>query len=329
MSTDPRITSSTRPPSALERPEHRLAPPRRRTRLARGLGWAGLGLGIPLVARPDAVARAIGLPDTPRHRTGMIVVGTREILVAGGLLIRPHPAWLWARVGGDVMDLALLGRVSDRLRRAPRAAAAVVGSVAALTAVDLAAAIARSRRGRVLELTATTTIEKPAREVYEFWRRLDTLPAFMAHVEQVRTTGLRSSHWRASAPFGRSVEWDAEITEDVPGERIGWRSVGRADVANDGVVRFVSAPGGRGTEVHVRLRYAMPAGRLGAAVARYFGEEPHQQLDDDLRRFKQVMETGEVVRSDGAPGGKRARAEFPQHPARPLSDREIAEEVRV
>ena len=85
------------------------------------------------------------------------------------------------------------------------------------------------------------------------------------------------------------------------------------------------APGNRGTEVRVTLSYDVPAGPLGRAVAKYFGEEPHQQLDDDLRRFKQVVETGEVVRSDGAPGGKRARQEFPQHPARPLSDEELAE----
>jgi uncharacterized membrane protein len=121
------------------------------------------------------------------------------------------------------------------------------------------------------------------------------------------------------------VEWDAQITEDVPGERIAWRTVDDPAVGNEGSVRFTPAPGGRGTEVHVRLRYSMPGGRLGQAVARYFGEDPHQQLDDDLRRFKQIAETGEVVRSEGAPGGKRARREFPQHPARPLSAEELKE----
>ena len=176
-----------------------------------------------------------------------------------------------------------------------------------------------------MELTASTTIAKPAQEVYQFWSQLDRLPTFMAHVDEVRVTGQGRSHWRASAPFGRRVEWDAETTEDVPGERMSWRSVEGADVANDGTVRFRPAPGDRGTEVHVTLHYDMPAGPLGQAVARYFGEEPHQQLDDDLRRFKQVMETGEVVRSEGAPGGKRARKEFPQHPARPLTEKEFAE----
>jgi uncharacterized membrane protein len=178
-----------------------------------------------------------------------------------------------------------------------------------------------------VDLSATTTIGLPASEVYTFWRELEHLPTFMAHVDDVVRSGERTSHWKVSAPFGRTVEWDATITEDVPAERIAWRSTDDADVENEGVVSFVPAPGDRGTEVHVQISYRMPAGKLGEAVARYFGEDPHQQLDDDLRRLKQVLETGEVVRSEGAPGGKRARREFPQHPAQPLTDDEFAAEV--
>lgn len=174
-----------------------------------------------------------------------------------------------------------------------------------------------------MDLTATTTIRKPASEVYAFWRDLGNLPAFMAHLEQVRPTGDRTSHWVATAPFGKDVEWDAEITEETPGERIAWRSIGDAQVPNGGTVSFVPAPDGVSTEVYVALVYEIPGGAVGKAVAKYFGEEPHQQLDDDLRRLKQVLETGEVVRSDGAPWGKRARKEFPQRPAQPLSDAEL------
>ncbi|CCH17216.1 SRPBCC family protein [Micromonospora lupini] len=175
-----------------------------------------------------------------------------------------------------------------------------------------------------MDLLATTTIRRPVSDVYAFWRRLENLPTFMAHLQEVRSTGDRTTHWTASAPFDRSVEWDAEITDEVPDERIGWRSTGDADVPNTGKVWFVPAPDGVSTEVHVLLVYDIPGGKLGEAVARYFGEEPHQQLDDDLRRLKQVLETGEVVRSDGAPWGKRARKEFPQRPAQPLSSDEIA-----
>jgi len=175
-----------------------------------------------------------------------------------------------------------------------------------------------------MELTATTTIRKPPPEVYAFWRDLENLPTFMAHLEEVRATGDRTSHWSAGAPFGKDVAWDAEIIDEAPGEKIAWRSTGNADVPNAGTVWFVAAPDGVSAEVHVVLGYDIPGGTVGKAVAKYFGEEPHQQLDDDLRRLKQVLETGEVVRSDGAPWGKRARREFPQRPAQPLSDSELA-----
>jgi uncharacterized membrane protein len=177
-----------------------------------------------------------------------------------------------------------------------------------------------------MELMATTTIRKPAPEVYAFLRRLEHLPEFIAHLDEVRVTGDRSSHWRASAPFG-TVEWEAEITEEVPNEKVVWRSVGKADVPNSGTVWFVAAPDGVSTEIHLLMIYDIPGGAIGKAVARYFGEEPHQQVDDDLRRLKQVMEAGEVVRSEGAPWGKHSRTEFPQHPAQPLSRDELAEAV--
>jgi uncharacterized membrane protein len=226
------------------------------------------------------------------------------------------------------MDLALLGRaLANHDKQGLRRTAAAMAAVAGITAVDVYAAVRRTgaQRKPAMDATASVTVAKSAQEAYEWWRRLDDLPQFMAHLDEVRTTGAGRSHWRASAPFGRTVEWDAEIVDDAPGQRIAWRSVDRATIDNEGEVRFVPAPGDRGTEVHVRVRYNLPGGRLAAAAARYFGEEPHQQLDDDLRRFKQVVETGEVVRSEGAPDGKRARREFPQHPARPLSAEELAE----
>lgn len=180
-----------------------------------------------------------------------------------------------------------------------------------------------------MQLTGTTTVVKSPAEVFAFWRQLDNLPTFMAHVDDVRVAGDGRSHWVVTAPFGRTVEWDAVITDEVAGHRLAWRSTDDADIDNSGVVEFVPAPGDRGTEVHVDIEYAVPAGKLGEALARYFGEDPHQQLDDDLRRFKQVLETGEVVRSDGAPGGKRSRGEFPQHAAQPLTDDEFAAEVSL
>ncbi len=167
-----------------------------------------------------------------------------------------------------------------------------------------------------MDLTATTTIRRPRSEVYGFWRQFENLSTFMAHLDDVRSTGGGRSHWTATAPFGKTVEWDADTDEDVPEEKIGWHSVGEADVPNRGKV-FAPAPDGVSTEVHVVMAYDIPGGELGKAVAKYFGEEPNQQLDDDLRRLKQVLETGEVVRSDGAPTARRrgrsSRSDPPSH----------------
>lgn len=173
-----------------------------------------------------------------------------------------------------------------------------------------------------MQITKTTTIGKKPDEVYAFWRRLDQLPSFMAHLERVNVTGEATSHWVASAPLGRTVEWDARLTEDTPGKALAWCSLPGSDVTNEGRVTFEPAPGDRGTEVMVWLKYQLPAGQLGAIVAKLFGEDPPQQLDDDLRRLKQILETGEIVRSDGAPGGTRAMA---QRPAQPLTPAELAE----
>jgi uncharacterized membrane protein len=319
------MTSAPAAPARRPAPDSSL----RHDPLTRGLGVASAALGVPQLTRPAGFARSLGVGDGPRHRAVTELVGVRELAAAAGLLARPHPAWLWARVCGDAMDISLVARAlrthdGQGLRRT----ALTMAGLVVITAVDLYAAVtrtARRERRAPMELTSTTTVTRPAGEIYDFWHRFDRLSAFMAHVEEVRLTGDRTSHWKASAPFGVDAEWDAETTDDVPGQRIAWRSVDGADVPNSGEVRFVPAPGDRGTEVHVTLTFDMPNGDLGRAIARYFGEDPSQQLDDDLRRFKQVMETGEVVRSDGAPWGKRARREFPQHPARPLTDEEHEE----
>lgn len=300
--------------------------------LTQSLGWLSLGLAVPPMLRPGSFVQALGLDDTPGRRAAAEFVGLRELASAGALLGFYSPAGFWARVGGDVMDLAMLTKPlinrNERNGRDLRRTAAAAAAVAGILAVDAYAAVTRSRSGQLPETVGAVTINKPPEQVYRFWREMANLAAFMAHLDEVRVTGERTSHWRTTSVRGRHVEWDAEITEDVPGQRISWRSTEQADIPNEGTVEFRPAPGDRGTEVHVRLRYTLPGGYLGQLMARLLGEDPRQQLDDDLRRFKQVMETGEVVRSEGAPGGKRARHEFPQHPARPLAPREL-EEMRA
>jgi len=113
----------------------------------------------------------------------------------------------------------------------------------------------------------------------------------------------RRSHWVVKGPAGKTVEWDAEIIHDEPHSVIAWRSLENATVANAGSVRFVPAPGDRGTQVRVVIEYIRPRAGWGAAIAWLFGEEPRQQVADDLRHFKQFMEAGEVPRTVGQPAG--------------------------
>jgi uncharacterized membrane protein len=147
---------------------------------------------------------------------------------------------------------------------------------------------------RSIHVKQTISIMKSPEELYQFWRNFENLPRFMNHLQSVTILNDNKSHWVAKAPLGSSVEWDAEIINDEPGRLIAWRSVGNPDVDNSGSVRFVSG-NERGTEVHVTIDYIPPAGRLGALIARLFGESPETQIREDLQRFKQLMETGEVV----------------------------------
>jgi uncharacterized membrane protein len=158
------------------------------------------------------------------------------------------------------------------------------------------------------------TVRRSPEEVYRFWRDFQNLPSFMNHLQSVRVTGDRRSHWVAEAPGGKTVEWDAELTEDRPSELIAWRSLPDADVDNAGQVRFRPAPRGQGTELVVELSYDAPAGKVGRTIAKLFGKEPEQEVYGDLRRFKQVMETGEVVRSDASLDTTHFAR---QHPAQP------------
>jgi uncharacterized membrane protein len=149
------------------------------------------------------------------------------------------------------------------------------------------------------------TVLRPAGKVYEFWRDFENLPHFMTHLVDVDTTTNGKSHWIAKGPLGTKVEWDAQIIVDIPGEAIGWKSLDGADVDTAGSVRFREIPNGRGTEVRVNLKYDPPAGRVGIAVARLFGQSPEKQVREDMRRFKQLMESGEIASIDGQPHGQR------------------------
>ena len=153
----------------------------------------------------------------------------------------------------------------------------------------------------------TVTIDRPRSELYEFWRDLTNLPRFMENIVSVDTTGANRTHWVVKAPAGQTVEWDSVITEEIPGERIAWSTTEDAGIRHSGSVEFRDAPGGRGTAVTATIVYDPPGGAVGKVVAKLFDREPKVQARQDLRRFKQLMETGEIATSrpfDAAPRGK-------------------------
>ena len=291
--------------------------------LATGLGVFSLALGTAQLAAPCAVARLVGVRgDGPAVRTVASVVGARELAQGVGILSgRGTAAWVWSRVTADVLDIATLTVGARAKGAAPTRLALGLAALAGVTVADVVTARGLSRRGDAaggVRAAAAITVNRPRAEVYRHWRDLEHLPEFMTHLRSVQADASGRSHWEATGPARSAVCWDAEIVADREGEVIAWRSVDGADVENTGEVRFRDAPGDRGTEILVDLRYRPPGGRAGATVAKLLGEHPDQQLRDDLRRFKQVVELGEVVRSEGSPAGQSTRQQLAQRPAQPI-----------
>lgn len=150
------------------------------------------------------------------------------------------------------------------------------------------------RRG--VKVEAAITIYRPQQEVYAYWRTFENLPMFMDHLVEVRDIDGRRSHWVAKGPLGVPVEWDAEIINDIPPDVIAWKTVGHSDVVSAGSVRFKQAPGDLGTQVRVKLQYDPPAGKIGATVAWMLGDDPQQAIEEDLRRFKELLESSATIR---------------------------------
>lgn len=278
--------------------------------LANFLGVFSLGLGLAEFLAPQTMSRLVGVkePDETNRMT-MRLMGIREIGHGLSILSNQQPAKaLWARVAGDALDLALLGRTLANPENDRGRTVFATLNVMAVTALDVMAAKELSRQPKteahekmnqgIVVTRRSATVNKSPEECYAVWHDFERLPTFMRHLERVTVTGDRRSHWVAKGPGGSTVEWDAETTEDRPNELIAWRSVEGADVRNAGRVEFRPAPGKRGTEVRVTLEYEPPGGKLGSKIAMLFREEPGQQVYDDLRHFKQMMEFGEILFSD-------------------------------
>jgi len=283
-------------------------------RLAKGLGWFSVGLGLTELLAPRFIAKISGISN---KNTGLIrLYGLREIGSGIAIFRQEHPIEaVWSRVAGDAVDLASLGAAFTSSKAKRGRLAFATANVMAVSALDLICATQLTNGQRGIHAKASCIVNRDPEEVYRFWRDFRNLPQFMSHLEAVEELGDDRSEWTAKGPAGTTVSWQATIIADRPGETITWRSLENSDVDNAGAVRFERAPGGRGTIVKVNIQYAPPAGVLGATVARLFGEEPNQQLNDDLRRFKQVMEIGEVVVSDATLLGTGYMSQRPGRPA--------------
>ncbi|MCR6655323.1 MAG: SRPBCC family protein [Opitutus sp.] len=159
-----------------------------------------------------------------------------------------------------------------------------------------------------IKVVRAITIRQPASVLFQFWRSLENLERVIKHPVTITRLSDNESHWSVSAPGGRCVEWDAEIFNEEPERLIAWRSREGADIANAGSVRFEPGPGDEGTEVTVQLEYVAPGGKLGALLAKFSGEEPSQQVREALRRFKALMEAGEIPTIDGQSVGEPQRS---------------------
>ena len=275
----------------------------------RSLAWFSLGLGVAEVLAPKSLGRMIGVGD---HSTMLRMCGVREIATGIGLLSGRAPAaFAMSRVAGDAFDLALLGvalRSRDARPSRVAVAATAVAGVAALdlyaSKLDMQEAIASAPEET--PITVSLAINAPPQRLYEFWRQLENLPRFMQHIESVEATGERTSLWTAKAPGGVRLQWESEIVDDQPGRCISWRTLEDSEVNHCGSVRFEAAPSGQGSIVRVEMYYGAPGGKLAARAAKMLTTAPEAVVKEDLRRLKQLMETGEIATTRGQPSGVRS-----------------------
>jgi uncharacterized membrane protein len=261
------------------------------------LGTQGQQQAQPPATRADERG---GIPQEPQQQQGGGVnVGQQERLIsagAGALLA------LYGLKRLRLSNLILVGLGGMLIKRA------VTGQCNVYAALGLNTAQGEGAQpseyfNRGIHVEESFTIMKSPEELYNFWHKFENLPQFMKHLESVQTLDDKRSHWVAQGPAGMNVEWDAEIINDEPNRTIAWRSLGGADVDNAGSVTFRPAAGDRGTEVSVTIDYIPPMGKAGSIVAKLFGRDADQMIREDLRRFKRLMETGEIPTTEGQPTG--------------------------
>ena len=211
------------------------------------------------------------------ERYGSLLGGA--VLVAAGLSRRSLPGLLLAALGGAFIVRGMAGHCR------------LYDSIGVSTAAQRRSGVP-DQTGHKIE--KTIFIARPPGDLFRFWRNLENLPGFMKNIESVRVHDDLRSHWVVKGPGGHRLEWDAEIVNEHPGEMISWQTLPGADVQSAGTVRFTPADNGRSTLLRVVLEFHPPGGALGTRVARFFGKDPAGQLDQDLARLKQIIESHDV-----------------------------------
>jgi uncharacterized membrane protein len=242
-------------------------------------------------ARQSGGAQAQGAEKNVGDSERAVSVAAGAVVALSGISRGTLPGLLMAGVGGMLIHRGVTGRC------------AAYTSLGINTAQEGSTEEEIAHRG--VHVEQALCINKPADELYRFWRDFENLPRIMNHLESVRVTDQRTSHWVAKAPriAGGSVEWDAEITTDEPNARIAWRSLAGSQVDTAGEIRFSKALGDRGTEVHISMSYVPPGGKLGHWLSAMLGQNPNRMIREDLRNFKRLMEVGEILTIIGQPHG--------------------------
>lgn len=280
------------------------------------LGWFSLGLGLAEIAAPKKVAKLAGLSN---GRGVVKAFGVREVISGFAVLAAPVAKYgLWARVAGDLLDLAVVGKglaESESLKRRRRlktAAAAILG----ITALDLYSSYketagdgySRTRGAALPEpviARESVTIKKPAEDLYLRWRNFSKLPRFFSFLEMVEEISEKQSRWKLKSFAGLNIEWVAELLDDKPGTVISWRTIEGSDISHAGSVSFKATGRGGETILTAELQFTAggrPSSRINKAI-NWLGEH---KLKHDLRRFKQLMETGEIATTKCQPAGRRS-----------------------
>ncbi len=250
---------------------------------------------------PPSTAQEIAqLRYAPRRATSINVGHAERLfsLLGGGLLI----LYGLGRKRLSGIALALLG--GDLLRRGLTGHCYLYQALDISTFEESPHTVARLPHNMGIKVQRAMTIQRSPEELYRFWHNVENAPLYMQYIQRIQVTGDRTSHWIATTPTGTPLEWDSEITQDVPNKLIAWQAIGKALTGTGGQITFTPAPANKGTVVTVEMDFSQPGGALGASFAPLLGHLPEQLVRENLRRFKELMETGEIATIHGQPVGR-------------------------